>query len=489
MAAEDFKNIDTRTGFRILDKDRAIIERGKMESYFGRGKEDFIEFSIFDASDNQLPQGEAGELTRHISLNRLNINEYFLVKDNGKDGGVEYFIDVEKIIREAGYEQGLFKIQYQLLNNRVGRYNTEKMFIHEIAPSRTEIRLVPVTDNDGKVDEELFKRYDGFTKGKTFRDDVIYMYDAFIDTIKVEEIITRFLNKYGAPYRDLILKEFNVTSFEQLIKRIVDKLKQAMQYYTEGKYFDPADQINYGQPNPNSDDTFLDVNELLKNILKITCDITDIELPKRNLQDETYLSMTMDDSVDVREEINTIRGDATFEPTPTVDDDPDPSDDTDVTDDTDDTDSGDITTFLTVTPGQVDNGKKQGGSFTLDVNSSSRGAISISYNDGDGWISANRNKFNAGNTSVTFTYLNNDGLIVVDDIINRDDVVLSDGAFSIGPGSGDQDGVNPFTGGGGGSGIGFEFDANAYLESMSERGRQLGNSIQLGGRISDPQYR
>ena len=57
---------------------------------------------LYLTSDNQLPQGESGELTRHISLNRLNINEYFLVKDNGKDGGVEYFIDVEKIIRESG---------------------------------------------------------------------------------------------------------------------------------------------------------------------------------------------------------------------------------------------------------------------------------------------------------------------------------------------------------------------------------------------------
>ena len=155
---------------------------------------------------------------------------------------------------------------------------------------------------------------------------------------------------------------------------------------------------------------------MLKNILKITCDITDIELPKRNLQDETYLSMVMDDSVDVREEINTIRGDATFEPTPTVDDDPDPSDDTDdtdTTDDTDDTDSGDITTFLTVTPGQVDNGKKQGGSFSLNVNSSSRGVVSISYNDGNGWISTNRNKFNGSNTLVTFTYQRNDGIIII----------------------------------------------------------------------------
>ena len=75
---EDFKNIDTRTGFRVLDKDRAIIERGKMESYFGRGKEDIIEFSIFDASDNQLPQGDSGQLTRHIplSLHRILLNTF-----------------------------------------------------------------------------------------------------------------------------------------------------------------------------------------------------------------------------------------------------------------------------------------------------------------------------------------------------------------------------------------------------------------------------
>ena len=83
-------------------------------------------------------------MIRHISLNQLNINEYFLTKDSG-DGVVEYFVDIEKLIREAGYNQGLFKIQFQLLNNRVGRFNTEKMFIHEISPSRTEARLVPVT--------------------------------------------------------------------------------------------------------------------------------------------------------------------------------------------------------------------------------------------------------------------------------------------------------------------------------------------------------
>ena len=48
MAVKDFKNIDTRTSFRVLEKDRTIIERGKRLSNFGSGKEDFIEFTLYD---------------------------------------------------------------------------------------------------------------------------------------------------------------------------------------------------------------------------------------------------------------------------------------------------------------------------------------------------------------------------------------------------------------------------------------------------------
>ena len=52
-----------------------------------------------------------------------------------------------------------------------------------------------------------------------------------------------------------------------------------IKYYTEGKYFDLTDKINYGKPNPNDqDDIFLDVDRLLKNILKLSCDITNIKL-------------------------------------------------------------------------------------------------------------------------------------------------------------------------------------------------------------------
>ena len=35
----------------------------------------------------------------------------------------EYFVDVEKLINEAGYKNGLFRTQITLLNKRVGSEN------------------------------------------------------------------------------------------------------------------------------------------------------------------------------------------------------------------------------------------------------------------------------------------------------------------------------------------------------------------------------
>ena len=315
MAVRDFKNIETRTAFRILDKDRKIIERGIQLSQFGKGKEDFIEFTMYDASNNQLPQGESGELTRYISVNQLNINEYFLVKDNGNDGGVEYFIDVEKLIREAGYNQGIFKIQYQLLNNRVGRHNTEKLYIHEIAPSRTEVRLVPVTNADGTVDEDLFKRYQTFTSGGTFRDDVQYFIEDFLDSIKFNNVIERMVSKFGQAYIDQIKKEFKINSIDEFVMEVTNKVKESARYFVDGKVYDPK-ALDYGQPLPNAEENaeFLDINELLKNILRISCDVVDILLPKRNINDETFVSNAFDPSVDVKSIIKTLKEDTTYTP-------------------------------------------------------------------------------------------------------------------------------------------------------------------------------
>ena len=450
MAVKDFKNIDTRTAFRVLEKDRAIIERGKRLSNFGSGKEDFIEFTLYDASDNQLPQGESGELTRHISLNQLNINEYFLTKDSG-DGVVEYFVDIEKLIREAGYNQGLFKIQFQLLNNRVGRFNTEKMFIHEISPSRTEARLVPVTNADGTIDEELFRRYDGFAKGKTFRDDVIYYIDDFLDSIKFRNAIEKIVSKFGKKYLEQIKTEFKINDFEEFINQVTIKLKESIRYYVEGRDYNPKSP-DYGKPLPaeQQDDIFLDINELLKNILRITCDIVDILLPKRNIQDDNFITSTFDESVDIREYINTITSDTTYEGESDDDNTVDDYTDEDVEDEEEEIIN--TPSSLTVSPAQGRNVNSDAQQVEFEVTSTSNVTVSFEFQDeslhGNKW--AKSLQLARGLPAGTNTFrlkVSNAGPRVIDRLDDRprdvDPIEPRGGGITIGPNRGG--------GGGGGS--------------------------------------
>ena len=67
----------------------------------------------------------------------------FNVKRNGAE---EFFVDIEKLIKEAGYSQGIFKTSVSLLNRRLGSEERkfDKVWIHEISPSRTEIRILPL---------------------------------------------------------------------------------------------------------------------------------------------------------------------------------------------------------------------------------------------------------------------------------------------------------------------------------------------------------
>lgn len=457
MAVSDFKNTQVRTAFRILDKDRAIIERGIALSNFGKGKEDFIEFTLYDASDNQLPQGDSGELTRYISINQLNITEYFLVKDNGKDGGVEYFIDVEKLIREAGYNQGIFKVQYQLLNNRVGRYNTEKLYIHEIAPSRTEVRLVPVTDSDGVVNEDLFERYQTFTSKGTFRDDVIYFIDDFLDSIKFRDVIEKFISKFGKQYLEQIKKEFGITDFDSFILDVTNRVKESARYFVDGKYWNPKDQVNYGKPRPdfNPDSDILDLNKILSNIIQVTCDIIDILLPKRNVGD-TEFDWRVLPSEDVKKFIKEKKEDVTYEPDPPrgsgdassgsgngSGNNPEPFDPEEAEQEEDEILQDEeppkpTDPFLKVSPKQLPDMAAAGGQIIFDIESSHPVNISFTTSDGQtGWVRPSQSNINLGRNTVT-----------VD--IGR---ALPKGGISIGPGNNSTDGGTiPKGGGSGGSG-------------------------------------
>ena len=117
MAAEglkNFKEVVQNKAFRINPKDRKIFEEGDMQSFFGLSEDDLIEFIMYDSSENQLPQKGFGRV-RYIPLTTSNINNYFLLAEGTtmtrNNLPSEFFIDVERLIKEAGFTNGVFKTQ------------------------------------------------------------------------------------------------------------------------------------------------------------------------------------------------------------------------------------------------------------------------------------------------------------------------------------------------------------------------------------------
>ena len=101
----------------------------------------------------------------------------------------EYFIDTEKLIKEFGYSNGVFKTQITLLNRRLGSEPRlfDKVWIHEISPSRTEVRVLPVVeDGTSTPNSDLQTRYDTFVNCGTFTaKDVLIFFDEFVTQFDV----------------------------------------------------------------------------------------------------------------------------------------------------------------------------------------------------------------------------------------------------------------------------------------------------------------
>jgi hypothetical protein len=317
MAIRGFKEIVDKKGFRVNAKDRAIFEREIGKSYFGLGISDMIEFIIYDSNDNQLPQGDSQKLVRYIPLDVENIRKYFLITQNPSNmkmnGASEYIIDIEKLITEAGYSNGIFKSQVSLINRRVGSeiIDKDKLWIHEISPSRTEIRLLPLEDENEEVYPDLQKRLDIMLNGKNFRDDTIYFVKSMVESIKVEDVLKTFLTlngivTSGENYIKLIQAEFKIQNWELFVNQIKEKLVEGTQYFVENRDWNISSN-NYGKPLSTPRDLELSVEKIVETLNSILIKVIDKYLPKRSIQEENILTVEEQQTLDeVKELLKTV---------------------------------------------------------------------------------------------------------------------------------------------------------------------------------------
>lgn len=303
MVLQSFKDIIQNKAYQIEEKDRKIFEQGDLQSFFGLNPDtDFIEFILYDVNNNQLPQEAAqGAFVRYIPLSTQTINNYFIVKTGTimqkNQLPAEYFIDAERLVMEAGYNNGIFKTQVTLLNRRVGSYRIDdKLWIKEISPSRTEIKLLPLAVGVQKF-PDLKERYSILVNDGDFREDTNPFLQKFLEKVTAKEIDLAIRSKYGDAFYYNLLKEYGIKSFSVLAQDIETTFKQACNYEFSNKYSDVADGKTYGLLKPTKQPLSLSKKEIVDTCYKILVQIINSKLPTPQVKLTTF-DAGFDESLD-----------------------------------------------------------------------------------------------------------------------------------------------------------------------------------------------
>jgi hypothetical protein len=282
---KNFKEIIQNKAYRINPNDRNIFEQGDLQSFFGLSEDDVIEFIMYDFSENQLPQKNNG-LVRYISLTTENINDYFLLSEGTmmtrNNLPSEYFIDVERLIKEAGYANGLFKTQISLINKRLGSYKPDdKVWISEISPSRTEVRLFPLEKSSNISD--IRERFGIFYNNGDFRSDIIYNALKLVESINSSVIDDFIKNTYGQGWYEKLKTEYKISNFDSFSVAVHRKFVESAYYEFTNRLSDIKD-LNYGKPRKTKPRLQLSENTIIRRLSELIVNSINFYLTQKDEQ-------------------------------------------------------------------------------------------------------------------------------------------------------------------------------------------------------------
>jgi hypothetical protein len=269
MALNDFKNIENinlnldTTAQLLNSKDLNIFKTSISNvTDFGMSKNDVIEFRVYDIGNNLLEQ-TGGKTVNYI--HKDNLPKYLKSSIDSKTQEKIFEIDVEKLVKEAGYGNGEFKVVFNFLKNYVGNENQkQKVWIHEVSPSRTEIRIQPLITNDEAQNRQINRRYTSFMDGAAeLRENVINIKNQ-IDKVELQisDLIDKyFIEKHGQKWLDVVKADYKFltdSQYKSFKQKIFTDFKTSVFAQLDGKEF------KLGNPNFNKQVTTpLDLDEYL----------------------------------------------------------------------------------------------------------------------------------------------------------------------------------------------------------------------------------
>jgi len=237
--------IDENRGQRIEERDRKIFERNNAPASFGISERDNVEFALYDMSDNLLEWK-----TKDADNIILSGGE-----KQRTGGSPEIVVDPSVDINDVGYDKGAFRVSYQFLRNRVGsNIDIEKVYIKEISPSRTEVRILPVFTGVKIVDEKMKEYFNHFKTNDLDKTDMVEMtniitqqitpdmldkelrslfvsrfqHDYVVSNTKLQQIYNSIINDIRVELVDVLVKEsqefISIDRFKRLFRIVLDRV-------------------------------------------------------------------------------------------------------------------------------------------------------------------------------------------------------------------------------------------------------------------------
>jgi len=277
MSIKKYTNIDAinnktdNQGQYLQSEDLFIISNNEIEDTdFGDCERDVMEVSVYDINNNLLPH-KTGNNVAYIKPN--NIKDY-LYNIINKGGQKELAINIEKLLNDLGFTNGILKVNINFVRNRVGTDNDmTRVWIQEVSPSREEIRIVPLKTKDTGVNtltNNQFKNLDNLHKDfKYYKKNILDSLDRFEATslTKIDDVMVA---KFGNDFINVLRKDFGLRDFKGFRTRIFENFRDSIKNWVNNKYYDIS-QSNFAKPSEKRFDDCeqYDFNMLMNSIQSI----------------------------------------------------------------------------------------------------------------------------------------------------------------------------------------------------------------------------
>ena len=268
---EEVNSKNVNEGQYLQADDLFIISKSEIDTTeFGECRYDVMEVSVYDINNNLLPH-KSGNNVAYIKTGDI---KNYMYQITNKVGLKELAIDIEKLLKDLGFTNGILKTNINFVRYKVGSENElERVWIEEISPSREEIRIIPLKtkfDNVNKKTIKQVKDLQSLNKDfKYYKETLLNSLNSFDNTF-LDKINSNLETKYGKDFFNIVKKDFGLSNFNSIRDKISSDFKLSVNYYLNNKYYDASDSL-FGKPSETrfDDCEVYDFNSLLSELQNI----------------------------------------------------------------------------------------------------------------------------------------------------------------------------------------------------------------------------